>query len=187
MSEAVSALKSAEYQGFARVSECGLRGMITVRGDLASRKLTKAVEDATGQQMPKPRMVNTDGPSGIAWMSPDELLVMVPYADVTGKLAQIDKALAGEFAMAVNVSDARAVFALNGNAREVLAKLSPADMRRSALPAGEMRRTRLAQVPAAFFADADDAFTVVCFRSVAHYVFDLLKAASDPSSDVGYF
>ena len=71
--------------------------------------------------------------------------------------------------------------------REVLAKLSPADMRISALPVGRVRRTRLAQVPAAFWFTDDSEAVVICFRSVADYVFGLLSTAAQPGSEVGHF
>jgi sarcosine oxidase subunit gamma len=47
MSKAVSALSGAEFKGFASVTETGLRGMITVRGDLASKAMTAAIKAAT--------------------------------------------------------------------------------------------------------------------------------------------
>ena len=34
---------------------------------------------------------------------------------------------------------------------------------------------------------AEDAFALICFRSVAGYVFDLLKTAARPGGEVGYF
>ena len=71
--------------------------------------------------------------------------------------------------------------------REVLAKLTPADLRPGAIGIGEVRRTRLAQVPAAFWLDGEGKATVVCFRSVAEYVFGLLRNASENGSGVGYF
>lgn len=49
------------------------------------------------------------------------------------------------------------------------------------------RRTRLAQVPAALRMVDDETFEVICFRSVAQYVFDLLKVAGQPGSEVGFF
>ena len=78
------------------------------------------------------------------------------------------------------------VFTLAGaGAREVVAKLSPVDMQ--ALKIGEIRRTRLAQVPAAFWMSGDEEITLVAFRSVAQYVFDLLKTAAKPGGQIGAF
>ncbi len=188
MSNPVSALEGAAFEGFARVQEAGLRGMITIRGDLSSAKMKKATKDAVGAAIPKQREVTFGVGAALAWMSPDELLAVVPYEDVESTTVAFDKALTGEHYLAANVSDARAVFRVSGaGAREVIAKLSPVDLSADAFAPGQIRRTRMAQVPAAFWIDEDGAFTVVCFRSVAEYVFNLLKGAAAPGSEVDCF
>ncbi len=187
MSKPVSALDGATYEGFAKVEELGLRGMITLRGDLAAAKLKKAAVNATGTDFPGRREVRLSGQNALAWMSPDELLAVVPHAEADSTVAAIDKAMKGQHFLAVNVSDARAVFRVSGDgARDVIAKLSPVDMSPEAFPAGVIRRTRMAQVPAAFWVDDAGHITVVCFRSVADYVFELLKGAAAPGSEVGH-
>ncbi|SHE54967.1 sarcosine oxidase subunit gamma [Ruegeria intermedia] len=188
MSEPISALNHASFDGIARIEECGLQGMITLRGDLSDKVVIKAVKDATGQKMPGQREAFVNGETGVCWMSPDELLVLVPYAEVEEKLAAMQGALSGIHALAVNVSDARAVFRVSGaTAREVLGKLAPVDLSRDAFQPGQIRRTRLAQVAGAFWMDDEETFRVVCFRSVADYVFKLLKVAAQPGSEVGYY
>lgn len=188
MSEPISALNGASFEGIATVEELGLQGMITLRGDLGDKALAKAATTASGQDMPKPGRANTDGTNGLCWMSPDELLVLVPYAEVGDRLAEMHKTLGKTHALAVNVSDARAVFRVAGpNARDVLAKLAPVDLSPAAFTPGQFRRTRLAQVAAAFWLDADGAFHIICFRSVADYVFKLLKVAAQPGSEVNAF
>lgn len=188
MSEPISALNHASYDGIARIEECGLQGMITLRGDLSDKVVIKAVKDATGQKMPGQREAFVDGETGVCWMSPDELLVLVPYAEVEAKLAAMQDALSGVHALAVNVSDARAVFRVSGaTAREVLGKVAPVDFSSDAFQPGQIRRTRLAQVAGAFWMDDAESFRVVCFRSVADYVFKLLKVAAQPGSEVGYY
>jgi len=188
MSEAVSALQGASYDGIAQVREIGLQGMITLRGDLGNTALKKAAAAATGQDMPGQRKANVKDDSGIAWMSPDELLILVPYDAVDARLEALGKALAKQHHMAVNVSDARAVFELSGGpvVREVIAKLCPVDMAVGTFGPGDFRRTRMAQVPAAFWMPDENSVRIVCFRSVAQYVFDLLKGAAVPGSAVGY-
>jgi len=189
MSEPVSALKNAAYSdGIAEISEIGSVGMITLRGDLAAKPLQKAAIAAAGVNMPEQRQCLTEGTGGMAWMSPDELLIMCAYADATAKLSDLQEKLAGSHALAVNVSDARAVFEVRGpHAREVMAKLAPVDLAPAAFTPGMFRRTRMAQVPAAFWMPEEDVFRVVCFRSVAQYVFDLLSIAAQPGSEVGAF
>ncbi len=161
----------------AQVTRAAPRGMITLRGDLSSAKMKKAVKDATGQAMPVSGQFLGDGTQGVAWMSPDELLVIVPYDTVADAWALIDKTLAGQHYLAADVSDARAVFSVTGvDAREVLARLCPVDLHANSFTVGQFRRTRLAQVAAAFWMH-DTGFDVVCFRSVGDYAEKLLRNA----------
>ena len=188
MSEPVSALQGATYtQGIAEIAALDPIGMISLRGDLTAGYLKKPVKKITGVAMPEMRGINLEDGKGVAWMSPDELLLIGPYADVAASLETFHKAIGSNYALAVNVSDARAVFRITGkHTREVLAKLAPVDTSPDAFAPGTIRRTRLAQVPAAFWMIDDDTAELVCFRSVAQYVFDLLKTAAQPGSEVNY-
>ncbi len=115
-------------------------------------------------------------------MSPDEYLIVLPYPEVAAALTAIGTALKGQHHLAVDVSDARAVFRVEGaKAAQVLQKLSPADL--TQLAPGELRRTRAAQVAAAFWAEGD-GYTLVCFRSVAGYVMGLLTHSAMPGSEL---
>ena len=97
-------------------------------------------------------------------------------------MAALDKALAGEHYLAAVVSDARAVFRVEGaKAAQVLAKLMPVDL--PGMAAGELRRSRTAQVAAAVWRDGD-GYTLVCFRSVAGYVMGLLTHSAIPGSEL---
>jgi sarcosine oxidase subunit gamma len=181
MSEPVSALNGASFQGFAHVREIGPLGMITLRAK-GVKALDKAVKSVTGTKLPAQRRIEVKGDHACGWMSPDEYLLIVPYAEVTDALAKLAKALAGEHHLAVDVSDARAVFRIEGDkAADVLRKLSPVDVDR--LEPGELRRSRTAQVAAAMWAEGG-GFTLVCFRSVAAYVMGLLTHSAQPGSEL---
>ncbi|MEM9579548.1 MAG: sarcosine oxidase subunit gamma family protein [Pseudomonadota bacterium] len=183
MSNVVSALPGAAYaDGIAEVREAGLTGMVTLRGDLADKKLVKAVKAHAGA-MPGQRGIAMKGGNGAAWMSPDELLLICDHGAAGDLIAALGTSLAGTHYLAVNVSDARAVFTVSGaRAGEVLAKLMPVDF--STFGMGEIRRSRMAQIPAAVWRSGEAEFTVVCFRSVAQYAFDVLKVAAQPGSEV---
>ena len=187
MSEPITALGGVRYDaGIASITEAPLQGMITLRGDIASKAIKTAAKTVAGAEMPGTREVTTSETGAIAWMSPDELLVLCPYADVADSLAKMHKTFGKASALAVNVSDARAVFHVSGpSAREVIAKLSPVDLAKEKFAPGTIRRTRMAQVAAAFWMTDDETFQVICFRSQAQYVFDLLKIAAQPGSQVG--
>ncbi len=189
MSEtAQSVLNGKTAQGLVRVEEVGLRGMITIRGDLSKSRLKSAASGVAGVDFPGQGEANCVGEKGILWMSPDELMVLCPYADRATAVHQIRTTLEGEHCLVADVSDARAVFLLTGSAgalRDTLAKLTPADVSTKALPPGRFRRTRLAQIPAAFWFRDAEAVEMIVFRSVAGYAFDVLANAA--ASPVGFF
>ena len=181
MSDPVSALNGASFNGFATIREIGPLGMITLRAK-GVKALDKAVKSVTGTKLAAPRRIEINGDRACGWMSPDEYLLVVPYAEVTAALASLAKALAGEHYLAVDVSDARAIFRVEGDrAADVLRKLAPVDF--EALEPGELRRTRAAQVAAAMWAEGG-GFTVVCFRSVAGYVMGLLTHSAQRGSEL---
>jgi sarcosine oxidase subunit gamma len=187
MSEAISALNGKVAAGEVTVREAGLRGMIILRGDLSDKKLRRVCTALTGAKVPQQGQANSEGDKGLCWMSPDELLVLVPYAEATQAVTTIEAALSGTHFLAENVSDARAViFVEGGFCREVIAKLAPVDLHPESFKPGDFRRTRLGQVAAAFWMLDEDTFEVICFRSVAAYTFDLL-AASAKAGRTGYF
>ncbi|MDO6589790.1 sarcosine oxidase subunit gamma [Loktanella sp. D2R18] len=187
MSNAVSALNGKIAAGEVTIREAGLRGMITLRGDLSDSKIKSVCTGLTGVNFPAVGQANCVGEKGLCWMSPDELLILVPYAEVNDALAQIAKTLKKKHHLAENVSDARALITVEGAfAREVIAKLAPVDLHPEAFQPGEFRRSHIGQVAAAFWMRDADTIEVICFRSVADYAFDLL-AMSAKAGPVGYF
>lgn len=190
MSEAVSAVAGAFASGFVDVAEAGLVGMVAIRGDLGDADFAHAVGSVTHCGLPERRRIEAGENDRLLWMSPDELLLVCAHEEAEAREQALTAALSGQHHLVVNVSDARAVFRVTGAGsavREALAKVTPADMRPGALPVGEVRRTRMAQVPAAIWFDNEDQATIVCFRSVGTYVFDLLAQSSRPGSEVGHF
>ncbi len=188
MSNPVTATNGAQFAGIATVADAGLQGMITLRGDLASKTLQAAVKVATGAEVPGQRRVSLAEGGAAAWMSPDELLLLVPYEEAVAKTEELAEALKGEHALTANVSDARSFFSIAGEgAREVLAKIAPVDLSAEAFKPGDFRRSRTAQVAAAFWLQEDGSFRVVCFRSVGAYMFSLLSNAAHPQSAVGVY
>jgi sarcosine oxidase subunit gamma len=182
MSDPVSALGAASFDGFAMVREIGPLGMITLRATADLPGLAEVVRAVTGTDLPAPRRIEVAGESAAGWMSPDEYLMILPYDRTESAVALIGEALGGQHHLVAVVSDARAVFRIEGSkADQVLAKLVPVDL--PSLREGELRRTRAAQVAAAFWRQGD-GFTLVCFRSVAPYVMGLLKHSAMPGSEL---
>lgn len=181
MSNVVSALGNASFAGFAKITEVGPLGMISLRAKPDVKGLAEAIKAAVGTAVPAPRDIEIAGGKAAGWMSPDEYLLVLPYGETDAALAAIAQAFGGAHHLAVAVSDARAVFRVEGaKADQVLAKLSPVDF--ATLGPKELRRTRAAQVAAAFWKDGD-GYTLVCFRSVASYVMGLLTHSAMPGSE----
>ncbi|SNX67649.1 heterotetrameric sarcosine oxidase gamma subunit [Cereibacter ovatus] len=182
MSEAASALGNASFEGFATIREIGPMGMIALRAKHDLPQLSAALTAVLGLGLPERRRILTRGEVRVGWMSPDELLIVLPYGDVAATVAALTQALAGVHMLVADVSDARCIFRIEGEkAAQVLMKLCPVDF--AMLAPDELRRTRTAQVPAAFWAE-QGGYTLVAFRSVAAYVMGLLTHSAQPGSEL---
>ncbi|MEO1292017.1 MAG: sarcosine oxidase subunit gamma family protein, partial [Pseudomonadota bacterium] len=138
------------------VQELPLRGMLSMRGDLANPAIAAAVQMAVGQTMPGPLGTSGDGTARVLWMSPDELLLMLPHREAAEKTQVLRQSLTGHVASVTDVSDARQVFEVKGEgAREVLAKGTPIDLHPAAFRLGQFRRTRVGAVAAGLYLTAD--------------------------------
>lgn len=185
MSDRVSALSGARGGAIAHVEEAGLIGMITLRGDFADKGFGAALKTAGGMALPAQRAITRAKGRALVWMSPDELLLVCDHGEAQSLTDALGAGFGDLHAIAVNVSDARAVFDITGrHARDVLAKLFPVDLSAAAFQPGQVRRSRMAQVPAALWMEDDTRFRVVCFRSVARYAFDVLCVAAQAGSEV---
>ena len=184
MSNIQTAMNGARATGYVDVSEAPATGMITLRGDLADAGVRKAVKSVMGAGVPATLAVTDADVGQILWMSPDELMIVCAYDQADQVVADLIAALGETHSMVVNVSDARAVFDLNGSATfEIIAKLAPIDMK--SMQAGTVRRMRFAQIPAAFWMTSNDSARIICFRSVAEYMFNQLRNSAKAGFEVG--
>ena len=176
-------LAEAPYIGIERT---GPVGQVTLRGDLDDTALTAAVEQVIGLPVPGRLAVNQAGAYRAVWMAPDELLLMVPAEETQVILAALDEALSRQHHMALDVSDARAVFRLTGAlVAEVLAKGAPCDLSEAGCPVGTARRTHLAGLAVGLWHLDAEEWEIVCFRSFAHHLQAWLEAAAAPGAEVG--
>ncbi|WP_265499335.1 sarcosine oxidase subunit gamma [Paracoccus beibuensis] len=155
-------------------------GMITIRADLS--RAGDALAEATGLAIPDVAGITTDGSRSLGWMSPDELLLILPEAERADAQDALTQALMGDHGLVVDVSDARAVFDVTGpHAADIIAKLAPVDA--LALRQGQLRRTRVAQTAAAIWR-IPGGFRVIGFRSTADYLGLILTNAALPGSQL---
>ena len=136
----------SEMLPLATITEIRGLGMILIRADLS--RAGDAIAEAAGLAIPGQTWFTTDGTRWLGWMSPDELLLILPGGEVAEALAALKDALAGEHALVADVSDMRCVFDVTGRKpAQALAKLCPVDF--DAVPEDGVRRTRAAQVACA--------------------------------------
>ncbi|WP_210527466.1 sarcosine oxidase subunit gamma [Rubellimicrobium arenae] len=161
-------------------------GMISLRGDHDGERLRSAVTSLTGTAFPERLRIEGTSERGLAWMSPDELLIFVPRQEAGAAVARLSGDLEGVHHLVADVSDMRVCLRIDGpGAREVLAKLTPADLHPEAFGPGVFRRSRLGQFAAGFWLEGQGA-RVICFRSVADYALALLRQSAADGA-VGYF
>lgn len=178
-------MSDRQFEGFVTVRQVENQGMITVRGDLAAKDISKALTTSAGVKMPAQSCANVNDINGLLWMSPDEAMVLCAFDDAQDSAVSLQKSLAAAHALVVNVSDARCVFDLQGAAvRQVLAKLAPLDTDPAVLATGMLRRTRMGQVACAFWMPTQDSARIICFRSVGDYMYKMLCAAATPGTQV---
>lgn len=181
MHNPISALGGQSFAGFATIREIGPLGMITLRCKLDEKPLATTLKKL-GFSIPDARRMIASKDRSTGWMSHDELLLIMPYAEVGATMDALATGLAKTHHLAADVSDARAVFRIEGEkADQVLAKLCPVDL--ATLAPNELRRTRAAQVAAAFWAD-EGGYTLVSFRSVAGYVMGILRHSAAQGAEI---
>lgn len=167
-------------EALATVTRVDGLAMITIRADLA--RSGDAIAEAAGLALPQATRITTDGARWLGWMSPDELLLILPAQDRTGAQSALEQALTGEHTLVADVSDARVIFDVIGpDAADVIAKLSPADLQ--SMPADGLRRSRAAQTAAGFWR-IEGGFRLFGFRSTADYLQLILQNASIPGSQL---
>lgn len=163
-------------EGIARVTEAPACGMVTIRIKAGDADSADRLERSLDLRLPPRRGLTQSGDLCLLWMSPDEYLLVLPRAEVAEMVARLVQALIGHHHLVADVSDARAMFHVDGvRADEVLMKLAPVDL--GALPMAEVRRTRLAQIAVALWRH-EGGLTLVTFRSVAGYAADILRVSA---------
>jgi sarcosine oxidase subunit gamma len=192
MSEFVTAPVSALAGARARdavigIEDTGLRGQVMLKGELADPDLAGAVLEIAGVEVPGVWRAAFSNDRGAVWMAPDELLLLLPYADAPAAVGRLGEALAGQHHLALDVSDMRAVLRLTGPlVGEVLAKGVPCDLRDRAFPPGSSRRTTTAGIAVALWRPATELWEIAAFRSHATHLMAFLEDGARPGSEVGF-
>lgn len=128
-----------------------------------------------------PTTAGTSAGSGdvsVAWLGPDEWLVIAPAGAAEQLGAQLRSAIGAEHASIVDVSAQRTTLALSGpHARELLARGCAVDVHPGAFGVGDCTQTMLAHAPVVLLR-REHGFWVLVRASFAAYLVDWLVDAS---------
>ncbi|MCY4260685.1 MAG: sarcosine oxidase subunit gamma [Rhodobacteraceae bacterium] len=161
-------------------------GMITLRCDLAAPDVRECLATATGLEVPSPGAIVSNKDHSVAWMSPDELLLILDRDDLPDRMETLEAELSATASLVVDTSSMRTIFCISGpDMRDVLAHETPVNLAPEAFGSGTFRRTRFGQVAASLWMTTDGEARLVCRSSESGYVEDLLRASA-AGPRVGY-
>ena len=167
------------------------RGMIDLRGRAGDERFLAKVREVLGFDLPlQPRTSTEAGEVAALWLSVDQWLIICPRAEARSLQARLAGALEGVHALAVDMSDARAIFRLEGdNGREVLNKGTSVDFTGPEIAAGFVRRVRYAEIAALVhvLSMAPFACDLYVFRSYAEYAWSFLSFTAREAARVELF
>lgn len=187
MSEPVSPLIGRSADGYVKIEDTGVRGQITLRGDLGSEGIAGVVQELIGAGIPGTWQITRNGDRKAVWIAPDELLLLLPRKEVLDAVARAEEMLAGQHHLVLDVSNARVVLRLTGAAvAEVLGKGAPCDLSERAFPPGSARRTRLGALAVGIWRLDDETWEIVAFRSYAYHLMAWLEDAARIGAEVDY-
>lgn len=132
------------------------------------KTLNTALTRAHGLGWPAPGQSDAAGDARIQWFGHSHALLLgvAPKASLANHAALTDQ------------GDAWAVVRIDGKgARDVLARLTPLDLRPAAFPVGSTARSELQHMQAAITRVGRDAFQVMVFRSMAQTLVHDLQVA----------
>lgn len=147
-------------------------GVLTSLAPFKGRKaaLSDALQSAHGMALPKPNRATGKQGARALWFGQGTALLMGP---------QPDEALAHHAAL-TDQSDAWAVVRLDGSgARDVLARLTPIDLRARVFKRGHTARTDLQHMMGSITRTGEDAYQIMVFRAFAETLVHDLKTAME--------
>ena len=162
------------------LAECRIRGLLVLRGDVASAEFRDAVSTAIGiEPVVEPLTAARRRDVSMLWLGPDEWLVVTPDNRVQRVERTLRDALDARHAALTDVSHSRAILSLSGpNARSVLAKGCPLDFHPRVFGPGRCAQSRLAKCQVLIHQTGDaPVFEIYVMRSFAVYAWTWLMDA----------
>ena len=170
------------------VEEVAGRGMIDLRGNPDDAAFMAAARKAVDLELPtEPRTCATKDKVSALWLSIDQWLITMPLENCASMLSSLQMETEGLFALACDVSDARAIIRLEGNGvREVLMKGTSVDLTKPEFVRGAVRRMTFAEIAAMchITGTSPDMIDLYVFRSYADYTWEWLEATASEASKI---
>ena len=148
-------------------------GHVNLRGDGTDEAFQAGVERVVGARAPiEPNTVSRIGDMLIAWLGPDEWLVVSPPDGKDGLAAKLQEALTGLHVSVNDISGGQTIIRLHGaRARDLLNKGCPLDLHPRAFGAGQCAQSHIAKSNALIIqVDDRPTYDVVVRRSFADYL-----------------
>lgn len=159
--------------------ELPLAGYIALRGDSATPAFVEAASSALGVPLPvTPCTLAQSGAVKVAWISPDEWLVVCPREKLGATIAALERALEGIRSQVVDNSGGYTQVLLTGaNASDVLAHCTVYDI--AHLDPGKVVGTTFGK-SATLLHRQDRGFCLIFRRSFADYLWRFMVRAATP-------
>ena len=148
-------------------------GHVNLRGDGTDEAFQAGVERVVGARAPiEPNTVSRVGEAAIAWLGPDEWLVVSPPDIKDGLSAKLEEALAGLHASINDISGGQTIIRLRGaRARDLLNKGCPLDLHPRVFGVGQCAQSHIAKSNALIIQiDDRPTYDVIVRRSFADYL-----------------
>lgn len=173
---------AAQGEAGVRASERQFCGHVNLRGDPAAPEFLAAARAALGYALPlQPNTVASNDKSTVFWLGPNEWLIVVPDGATAALIADLHRALHGQFCAVTEVSGGQTIVALHGkHVRDLLAKGCSLDLHPRAFGPGRCAQSHLAKAPILLHQlDEDGAFELILRRSFADYLWLWLVDAGE--------
>ena len=162
-----------------RVSEVPLHEIIRIQG-AASPHHASNYRVGLALNLPLPECSTQDKSKRLAWVGPNEWLVLCALEDEGGLFDELTRALADQFATVTLVSDSRVSFLVAGDvAADFVAKGCAIDLHVTAFPVGAVVTTRFAGLPAMLLHRDTLEYVLYFDVSMAGFLVDWLCDAAE--------
>jgi sarcosine oxidase subunit gamma len=154
------------------LTERPFRALLNLRGDPGDVAFAPAVAAATGLALPGPNAFTAGGDLALAWLGPDEFLLIGAPGEERALADRLRARLSGVVSAVTDVTCGHTTLAIEGEgAREFLARGCPLDLHPREFRPGQCAQSHIAKTNVLLLQrDAKPTFEIVVKRSFADYL-----------------